>query len=804
MQLITWTTTPYHTGIRLLSVAQNPANGFPARLLEGDQRVTHAYADQIAPASQEPTLETIESLVNRKNANAYLVGAGMRSAWLQMNPDLGNPNLGVLTPEYDPVIIAVIDSDFPDAVSPLLAKEFDSGNIDRPNFSTPTPTLTATPSNSSERVSELHLDPSPGAIPPTVPSVYPQGPLDKGRIHVFDLVPGEGDPGHGVSVTSIIVAANNDPTLSPDGFSGVVTSVLGLDYDVLFYGVGLDATNSGGSERFDLTQTTTALNMINAFEHMIPYMGQIDVVNISFTLDCHLPNRKDCHLQDDWHELMSDKKGTELTFVAAAGNDNRDLTATGFPNTANYIPAGFTVERGHRKPLDNVITVGGLHWGQAYGMKHEDSNFGRAITLGAPYLVWAVDVDSQPQTYNTFGGTSYATPLVSGTVALLKAINPEITPNLIKKTLTEDSGAEHPVCQNKARTGGNCNVEEQWHRLNAGEAVGQQLDKVVTARLASGPTIIHVGTGKAAAANYSSQLTVTVENTGALTWPFYVEVMPASSAEALITDMQAAVIQKGTLRHFKFNITPSQSGPLELEVKLYRDYKKAKTLDQLPVTLEVGPSKSDIRPHIGDSVITPDIKGNQIWLTIPVTNYSVARSLQVDGEVTSRESRKTHHFGPQHKRNVAPGQTTYFTARIPELQYGDWDLTVTLSVQHEGSIILIDSAEATINVIKPPSIVDTVGQTPAPLSTRTSARQPEPPLLGDQAQILADFYNCMQRNLAFKTFIGGLTVLGDIGNPPPGSVLDDWNQFATYYSELFRRDPAAEEAIKEFLPVFCP
>ena len=26
---------PYHTGIRLLCVAQNPANGFPARLLDG-------------------------------------------------------------------------------------------------------------------------------------------------------------------------------------------------------------------------------------------------------------------------------------------------------------------------------------------------------------------------------------------------------------------------------------------------------------------------------------------------------------------------------------------------------------------------------------------------------------------------------------------------------------------------------------------------------------------------------------------------------------------------------------------------
>ena len=30
---ITYTTTPYKTGIRLLRVVQNPANGFPARLL---------------------------------------------------------------------------------------------------------------------------------------------------------------------------------------------------------------------------------------------------------------------------------------------------------------------------------------------------------------------------------------------------------------------------------------------------------------------------------------------------------------------------------------------------------------------------------------------------------------------------------------------------------------------------------------------------------------------------------------------------------------------------------------------------
>ena len=38
LQRLTCTTGPYKTGIRLLGVAQNPADGFPARLLYFDQR----------------------------------------------------------------------------------------------------------------------------------------------------------------------------------------------------------------------------------------------------------------------------------------------------------------------------------------------------------------------------------------------------------------------------------------------------------------------------------------------------------------------------------------------------------------------------------------------------------------------------------------------------------------------------------------------------------------------------------------------------------------------------------------------
>ena len=50
LQLITWTTTLYQTGIRLICVAQNPANGFPARLL--DIHVVDDRGDTVMTASR--------------------------------------------------------------------------------------------------------------------------------------------------------------------------------------------------------------------------------------------------------------------------------------------------------------------------------------------------------------------------------------------------------------------------------------------------------------------------------------------------------------------------------------------------------------------------------------------------------------------------------------------------------------------------------------------------------------------------------------------------------------------------------
>ena len=73
---------PYQTGIRLLCVTQNPANGFPARLLE-----IHQDADQIRQAAEDGdsiTAATAESelrrLEVRRDRTAATVGRDLASA----------------------------------------------------------------------------------------------------------------------------------------------------------------------------------------------------------------------------------------------------------------------------------------------------------------------------------------------------------------------------------------------------------------------------------------------------------------------------------------------------------------------------------------------------------------------------------------------------------------------------------------------------------------------------------------------------------------------------------------------------
>ena len=386
--------------------------------LESDQRVASAYPDIVVSVAQGP-LPPVESLlVNSLNANAYLA-AGLPDAW----------NLVNLTPSVKPVIVFIIDTEFPhalpldnDAAAAVIFNEFGSIHAQTmENIEVPIPVL------------------------------------ENGNFHVIDLVDGLIDTQHGTAVASIIAAANNSPVI-PGGFSGVISSIHRLEYDIVFYAIGEELGFLEDGK--DTTNTIiTALGQINALEQIEPYKKQIAVVNISQALNCNKP-WLDCFITTDpvadsendakngfeWKmfRLMMDME--EVTFVVSAGNDSDNV------KNRRTVPAVFS------KYLNNVITVGGTTKVQAWSGL---SNWGKEVTIGAPYTVEAVDtnpadgdedevcqaIDENSYTgYSECSGTSFAAPLVSGTVALIKSIDPTKKPDQIKSLLVSTAHKSRYAC----------------------------------------------------------------------------------------------------------------------------------------------------------------------------------------------------------------------------------------------------------------------------------------------------------------------------------------------------------------------
>ena len=491
--------------------------------LLADPRVISAFPDITLSSNQGVKIDTLRNSL--KNRWAYSK-SGIEEAWDVLN---GLPKTGL-----KPVVIAIIDADFvasaPDTRHP--ARRF-TGNGD-PGF---------------DELLNWELDPT---------NIYVR---HGGKSHTTGP--------HGTAVASIIVAGNytEKHPLREHNLSGVVSSVNGLEYTLLVYP---GATKKAVGELGEQVDALTFGDVLAAMDDVAWYLEQVDVVNISFKMG---PVGKWAGMENMLKSFMEEQNN--LTFVVAAGNDGKDAKDAFPANVSN---------------LDNVITVGGVmhepsshpansfSWRWATWLEkcgfifkcRKTSNFGDDVTLGAPGHHVLALTDSG---YSFMSGTSFAAPLVSGTVALIKSLRPSLKPFDIKTTLVETAHTSHEVCKN-----------------------GQHSYEIST-------------------------------------------IADESECEELpILDAGAAIQEYATLNA---NILEASQG-------------------------------LDVHPQIERVVIIPDVRRNQVWLTVLVTNDDVKRSLQINGEATSRKSRRTHQFGPLREPRVLPGQTAYFTTPIPELQFGDW------------------------------------------------------------------------------------------------------------------------------------
>ena len=156
------------------------------------------------------------------------------------------------------------------------------------------------------------------------------------------------------------------------------------------------------------------------------------VINVSITVDGDLIPAQ---LREQFRAAARNAASHDAVIVAASGNSSEQVDRL---QEHNSYPAALAGE------FDNVIAVGGI---EPDGTLYKESVYGRS-----PYITVVAPANGVVSTFIDKGrvgsllqyrfGTSFATPFVTGTVALLQARFPGMRAGRIKRRIEQT--ADHP------------------------------------------------------------------------------------------------------------------------------------------------------------------------------------------------------------------------------------------------------------------------------------------------------------------------------------------------------------------------
>ena len=157
--------------------------------------------------------------------------------------------------------------------------------------------------------------------------------------------------------------------------------------------------------------TGSTSSIIKALEYAIA--KKVDVINLS------LGGTNSSAIEN---EVIQRAVRAGIVIVAAAGNN-------ALKGNSIYYPASY----------ENVISVGAVDENNS---RSSFSNYNQYVDLVAPGE--RILTTFPNQSYNKDGGTSFSAPIVSGTVAMMKALKPQLSPSEIEdllKMTAQDFGA---------------------------------------------------------------------------------------------------------------------------------------------------------------------------------------------------------------------------------------------------------------------------------------------------------------------------------------------------------------------------
>ncbi|MFZ1827687.1 MAG: S8 family serine peptidase [Candidatus Competibacteraceae bacterium] len=241
------------------------------------------------------------------------------------------------------------------------------------------------------------------------------------------------DGGHGTSVAGVI-AANNNPSIGlpteSNGINGIFTGAFAGEPKILLESIWYAKYHyDAPMNRFLAGHPwiTSVIESINKVKKDRTIKNKYEIVNMSIGVaQCDDRIKKECRLEDDFNaqeKLFREaiEKQPQTIFVVAAGNDGIF--------TQRVLPAGLL--------NPNVITVGATDYldKRAVWNAENSSNFGK-VNIAAPGVnVYAPNNSGDYAT--NFSGTSASAPMVTGVIALMKSIDPSLSPTDVKTILRE-------------------------------------------------------------------------------------------------------------------------------------------------------------------------------------------------------------------------------------------------------------------------------------------------------------------------------------------------------------------------------